>query len=222
MKGNRNVNPMNLKRISESMKKNCLFSPILVNDKMEIIDGQHRLLALKEQKKEVYFIIVPNYSVNEVHILNTNSSNWKKEDYLLGYVDMGLRPYIQFKQLWDEFSNFGIKTCLAIISYHNSDKYNPQKSFESGNLTPFDLQSSINTAKKISDFKKFYEGYTKPSFAIAIMQCLKNDFYEHSVMMAKLSRLPKQITDQTNAKNYLFQLEEIYNYKNRKKVNFRF
>lgn len=48
MKGNRSVNPFNLKRITESMRERCLFSPILVNDNMEIIDGQHRFLAQKD------------------------------------------------------------------------------------------------------------------------------------------------------------------------------
>ena len=47
-KGNRPINKNHLDRLILSMKKKYLISPILVNEKMEVIDGQHRLQAQKE------------------------------------------------------------------------------------------------------------------------------------------------------------------------------
>jgi len=41
-------------------------------------------------------------------------------------------------------------------------------------------------------------------------------------MMAKLSRKPQQITDQTNHKLYIDQLEEIFNYSRREKKTLKY
>jgi len=158
MKGNRNVNPFNLKRIIESMRVNPLFSPIMVNEKLEIIDGQHRFLASKELGLPFYYIVVNGYSINEVHILNTNSSNWKRLDYLQGYVDLGLRPYIKFKEFMDMFPIFGIKASLHIVTLKNVNQEKSKSNyFENGDLKMFDFNYAGELANKISDFGMFYE-----------------------------------------------------------------
>jgi hypothetical protein len=101
--GNRKPNDIHVKRLSNSFKKNYLFSPILINEKWQIIDGQHRFLAAKELGLPIYYIIVPGYGLNEVQILNTNSSNWKKEDYLKAYCDLGVENYLKMNQFMQEF-----------------------------------------------------------------------------------------------------------------------
>ena len=48
IKGNRIVNKSNLNAIITSMEQQQLVSPIMINEKFEIIDGQHRFEACKE------------------------------------------------------------------------------------------------------------------------------------------------------------------------------
>ena len=57
MEGNRQTNSSNLNQIIESMKEKQLIIPITVNEKFEIIDGQHRFKACKYLGLPVYFII---------------------------------------------------------------------------------------------------------------------------------------------------------------------
>ena len=45
--GNRQLDPKNVKRIKESVESIGLQTPIMVNYKHGIIDGQHRLQSLK-------------------------------------------------------------------------------------------------------------------------------------------------------------------------------
>ena len=47
LEGNRNVNKLHVKRLKESMQKKYLFTVIIVNEKYQIIDGQHRFTACK-------------------------------------------------------------------------------------------------------------------------------------------------------------------------------
>ena len=45
--GNRSINQLHVKRLSNSMMNKHLISPIIVNEKYQIIDGQHRFEASK-------------------------------------------------------------------------------------------------------------------------------------------------------------------------------
>ena len=73
MKGNRPPNVQHINRLCDSIKLNgVLQNPIIVNEFMDVIDGQHRLLAAKKAKSSIFYIIVDGYSLNQVQILNLN------------------------------------------------------------------------------------------------------------------------------------------------------
>lgn len=227
LQGNRNVNMVQVKRLVTSMSEVHLFSPIIVNEKLQIIDGQHRYLASKELKLPVYYIIVENYGLKEVQILNTNSTNWKKLDYLKGYMDLGLRPYIQLKEFMDLYPDFAIKSTLHILKATSKGKYIDKglirtKSFESGDLIIPDLAYSKKIASMIMDYRTFYKSFYKISFVAGCMSIIEHENYNHEEMMTKLKRLPNQITDQPSAIRYRLLLEDIFNYHRRQKVSLRF
>ena len=48
MSGNRDVNDLHIKRLKESMQEKYISVPIIVNEKNQIIDGQHRFQSAKE------------------------------------------------------------------------------------------------------------------------------------------------------------------------------
>ena len=48
IEGNRNISLLHLNRLRESMLEKHLFTVIVVNENMEIIDGQHRFTISKE------------------------------------------------------------------------------------------------------------------------------------------------------------------------------
>ena len=56
--GNRKPNELHIKRLISSFKERYLFSPILVNEKMQIIDGQHRFLSAKELNLPINYLVV--------------------------------------------------------------------------------------------------------------------------------------------------------------------
>ena len=69
--GNRVPNLQHIKRLADSIRvygMKC--NPILVNERMEVIDGQHRLMAAKEVKSFVYYI---KYGLQSFITFNTIS-----------------------------------------------------------------------------------------------------------------------------------------------------
>ncbi|MEQ9286955.1 MAG: ParB N-terminal domain-containing protein [Cyclobacteriaceae bacterium] len=71
IKGNRGIDPQHVNRLEHSFKKKHLKTPILLNEKMEIVDGQHRVEAAKNLNLPVYYIIKENYGLDEARALNS-------------------------------------------------------------------------------------------------------------------------------------------------------
>lgn len=224
IKGNRQINPNVVKRITDSMRVTPLFSPIMVNENFEIIDGQHRFVARKSLDLPIQFIQVPGYGVKEIHTLNTNGSNWKKVDYLRGYVDMGLRPYIMLNQFREMFPEFGIEVC---ISLSGTARYSAKgtasiKTFENGEFIFKDYENAVKVGKMLMDFKPYYNGFNRRVFVTAFISIAKNKNYNHDEMLTRLNRIPNQITDQTNTDKVKLQFEDIYNYHRKSKISLRY
>lgn len=229
--GNRKPNDLHVKRLTQSFEKRYLFSPILVNEKWQIIDGQHRFLAAKELGLPINYIVVEGYGLNEVQVLNTNAANWKKEDYLKAYCDLGAENYLQMKQFMSDYPEFGIavseqlltNTVGGVNNRKSVDKGRGRiKNFEEGRLTIPDLRQSYDNAEKVLMFKPYYDGYHRSVFVAALIGIFRNENYKHAEMISKLAQQSYALTDCTNVTQYKLLLEEIYNFKRREKVNLRY
>ncbi|MBA4166537.1 MAG: ParB N-terminal domain-containing protein [Chitinophagaceae bacterium] len=229
MPENRNINLLHVKRLVESFKEQHLMSPLIVNEKYQVIDGQHRLMASMETGLPVYYIKVPGYGLGEVQRFNTNQKNWKNIDYLHSFCSEGRKPYLQFKEFMDDFPDFTIMSVERIIALRPSKKQNADKTakndFREGRLVIENLPRSYTLAKKIMEFKPFLKEFHTPTFVTAIMPLiLKSKVYDHKEMIHKLSATKVYLTSQKDVESYRMNLEEVYNFKRQKenKVSFRY
>jgi len=229
--GNRLTLDLHVKRLITSFQKRYLFSPILVNENWYIIDGQHRYLAAKALKLPIYYIIVEGYGLEEVQILNSNTSNWKKEDYLKAYCDEGVETYLQMQKFMKDYPDFGIAVSEQLLTNSVGGVNNRGsvekgrgrvKNFEEGRLTIENLEQSYENAKKVLMFKPYYEGFNRSVFVAALIGVFKNENYNHAEMISKLSHQPSALTHCTNVTQYKLLIEEIYNHRRREKVNLRY
>jgi hypothetical protein len=228
MKGNRRPNQLHIRRLVESFKDEYLITPIIVNHKMQIIDGQHRFLAAQQQNLPIYFIQIDGYELKQVHTLNTSNSNWKKVDYLESYCKLGYDDYIQMKEFMEDYPEFGLNVTIMLLT-NNTQGSNQKdtmggkkKKFEQGQFKVNNLKQAYANAKKIMEFKQFYEGYNRQSFVAAMLGIFKNKAYEQEEMVQKLAKNQGSLVDCTSINNYRLLIEEIYNFRRREKVNLRY
>lgn len=234
MADNRDVNQLHVQRLINSFKEKHLISPIIVNDRMQVIDGQHRLQASKETGLPVYYIIIPGYGIDEVQVLNTNQKNWNKADFLEMYCANGVKVYLQFKEFMAHFPDFGIQGAERILTLsakgankligQRHDRRMQMKHFEEGKLIIPNLEKSYTIARKIMDFKPFFSDYTRGTFISALLPLFASKNYNHKEMIHKLGSCPIKMTACTNVEAYRMLLEDIYNWKRLKenKVSFRY
>lgn len=106
MLGNRDVTTARVKRIKDSIKKNgYLHSPILVNERNEVIDGQGRLAACKELGCEIEYIVAPGFGIEQCRTLNMLAKNWTLADYIDSYAESGNVSYLRMKNLLKIYSH---------------------------------------------------------------------------------------------------------------------
>ena len=70
--------------------------------------------------------------------------------------------------------------------------------------------------------KEFYTGWKRRSFVYAIIRLLSNQNFDIDYFINKLKAQPNALSDCTTVTNYIILIEEIYNYRNRNKVNLRY
>lgn len=242
IEGNRPPNPQHIKRLSQSIKEfGLLCNPILVNENMEVIDGQHRLLAAKKVESEIYYIILKGYNLTEVHALNLNQKNWTKKDFMYGYADMGIESYFKLRDFHKKNNDFTLNDCIAMCSNTTSgssfgmaQKYsktntntktgisNITQSFEEGTWVGKDFKVAQDYADKIKLIKPYYINYNRSTFVGTMLSLFTNKDFDFNEFMHKLRLQPTALIDCANRAQYKMLIEDIYNYRSRNKVSLRY
>jgi hypothetical protein len=217
--GNRNKNLLHINRLKKSMAKNYLYTIITVNEKHEIIDGQHRFDVIQELNLPLHYVVCNGYGLNEVHILNQNSKTWNADDYLEGYCNLGYNDYIQYKEFKDEYK-IGHFECMSILSDNITKKH--VENFYKGEFKITNYAKGCDTINKIFMLANYYEGYKRRSFIFAMLQLFKNKNFEFTEFLQKIKTQPTALVDCTGISSYVTLIEEIYNYRRREKVNLRY
>jgi len=231
--GNREVNIAHIKKLEKSFEEEYLVSPILINEKFQIIDGQHRFEAAKNLQMPVYYYMIKGYELNQVQRLNTNLKEWKKVDYLESYASLGYKEYILFKKFMAEFTMFSLTCCQVILSNTGSEKQIQSESFksksnktgkvsarefQSGEFKVHDYELAVSNANKILDFRPYYDGFGRKAFVSAMVRILQHKNYDHERMVQRMKNYPAEFGHCLNMIKYREQIETVFNYRSRKKL----
>lgn len=221
MQGNREINPLHVKRLTASMSENYLFSPLIVNEKMEIIDGQHRLAAASSLSLPIYYIVIEGYGLREVQILNVNSKTWKIDDFLSGYCDMNIEDYKRYKWFLEKYK-FGHNVTMAMLLGLRERSNEAGKVFNQGEFKIESLEKAVDFAEKIYRIEPYFEEFKRREFIFSIMSLMNNPEFNFDEFLRKLSLQPTKLKVGATYKQYKDMIEEIYNHKRINKVNLRF
>lgn len=115
LKGNRDIMDARRNKLINSIETiGQMDVPILVNEKMEIIDGQGRFEAFKALNLPVPYIVQEGIGLKECQRMNIGQSNWKLRDYVLSYAEIGDNSYAYLLHLWDTFNYMPVSTVASI------------------------------------------------------------------------------------------------------------
>ena len=210
--GNRKINKANYAKIVKSMKEEQLIIPIVVNEKYEIIDGQHRFTACKDLGKPIYFYMVRGYGLEQVKRANIASSNWKKENYLDMFVAEGNEIYKEFEEIKERY-DLNISNLLKIFAIVQ-EKQSARVGYEFENRT-FTLDGKMEVLRfltALEDFN-FFKFYKSNNFLIAFTRLYFKSEYDHDKMKTKLITHRNSLEKRSTSDEYLVLLcNRIYSF----------
>lgn len=209
---NRRINSRNYSQLISSMKEEQLVIPILVNGRMEIIDGQHRYTVCKELGLPIYYYMVENYGIEQVQRANMVGTNWRKPDFLNMYLQKKDEVYIEFAGLMEryELSISNLIKLFAKIQKESQAKLG--KDFETGKFTLKGLDIAIDFLVALQDFD-FFDEFRSVSFVTAFIDLYFHPDYTHEVMKNRLIKRQSSFEKQGNAGEYLSMLtREVYSF----------
>lgn len=210
VKGNRGIYKPHLLRLISSIERNNILpeNPIIVNDKMEVIDGQHRLEAAKTLAFPIFYVVKEGARLNEVQLLNANNRQWLTYDYLLSHIAQGKKEYIDLKELADEY-RLSVPLAIRILDGRFDD--NVVRDFRDGKLTIKNREQSESLASLVSEVRKH-----TPDNCWSHIRCVEalsrlNVQMNPRLFLEALDRYQQVITRRMSVKDYLRQFENILN-----------
>jgi hypothetical protein len=216
--GNRELNAAKIKRIQKDIAAGLdvlRYCPILVtkdSEKFKIVDGQHHFWVAKELKKPVFFVVVEKeIDLHGIAKINSNTETWKNKDYINCYAQQGNEHYLKIQQFMDKWQ-MSFSLCLRLLSYGLGGEggTDAAEAFKSGRWTVKKEKEATELASLCKLFDKFPE-WRSAAFVTAISKVMQGGKCDIAALLKKFEKNPEMLTRQTNYKDYLTNLENIYN-----------
>lgn len=210
----------NIKKAFETHGNLTKVQPILVNDKLEVIDGQHRLDAARELGVEVYYTVVPGLTVDDARQMNILHKTWDTDDYAQSYADGGDANYQRYLDLREEF---GFAHSITLIYIVGDERKGALSGFRKGELaiTPDQKEAARERLKHLEAAGEYMDMSHQREFAVALLKSMNIEGYDKARMLQKMA-LAAQPPRYASVLDYQRALEDIYNYRvtdaNRKRL----
>lgn len=218
---NRHVSKLTEKMLSKGWIKG---SYVVINEKGEIIDGQHRILAAMKANVPINYIVERGAGFDEIRGNNQDKKNWGLSDHISGFVKDNNPNYIILDEFTKKFPDFRVTEALMFLT--NSSNAVERSVFESGNFKVKNKEIGEKWASQVIGLKQqFPRGYNKSIFVRAILKLLsKKKEFNFDEFVRKVNLRPSMIHLCGTVEQYIMMIEEIYNYRrrNNEKVNLRF
>lgn len=115
LEGNREIKDDRVAKIVKSISTvGYITNPVIVNENMEIIDGQGRVKAFKKMGIPVEYIIHEGAGIEECRSLNINQKNWTLRDYIESYAATGNDTYKWLLSMSKQFKDISLDNIAAL------------------------------------------------------------------------------------------------------------
>lgn len=218
------INQAHVKRLADSIKARNLLHmrPIIVNAGMEVIDGQHRLLAARQLDVEIHYKIEKSLGIMDMLAMNCNMA-WGIQDYVNFFVQHGNQEYIKLKEFAKK-NNLPIRTAYNLTTSRTKAKASAFKKGEY--IFNNDVYAGeIDFIWQVIEYIKRMQGWkmgaftTTTKFWNAIIKLVHSAGFDQQKFMDNLGKLIDKVSIKATSDGYCKMLQEINNWRNSNRVN---
>ncbi len=223
------INETIVQKLMDSMRqKNMLMlKPILVNEKMEVLDGQHRLEAAKKLSLSVHYIVQKDAEDMDMVLLNANQRTWKLADYHNFFLTQGAPEYRKLEdftkqnkmnlQEYMKLDNYGRKS-INSHNFRHGRFVMPDEEEQRGKLKIWNFAKDLIQfiSKRRSDIPQVLKSV---NFQRALISFLKRDDVNLEEMRSKIEMKIDIVGARSGIGGYYSMFMEIYNHRRREPIS---
>jgi len=241
IRGNRDLVESNIHAIKNQLLDRGQQQPILVNERYEIIDGQHRLEACKRLKMPVQYIKRTGANLDDVISTNIVGKKWTLMDYVNRFAVEGNKDYINLQKFIVEAKKFGFAASTAVKIAQGSNTHNAFYMYEDGVIRrgreqkaskplyhvgdtikrgSFKMPSEDEAKRRMQQIYEFkdFSFYNKVTFVNAIMQCMRIKEMDFNRLLESARKYQRLFTNEASTENFVKMFEEVYNWRRKNKL----
>ena len=221
LKGNRSVRPALVKRIKMDIKEHDLYDPIVVNEKMEVLDGQHQLQARKELNVSVKYLMRKG-DIQNVMKFNSIQQRWNNREFLDSYCARGFKEYEMLDYFVREYK-LGISFSMGLlIGISRHVQTNTRKDFMEGKFKIKDFARADEIAQRINTIGDYVDFNRDDKFMRAVVKCMSYPEFNWKFFLNKLESKSTKLRKCGSRNDYIVAIERFYNHgtSDRKRLQF--
>ncbi|HMI62670.1 MAG TPA: hypothetical protein VK518_17255 [Puia sp.] len=227
IEGNRELNEIKINKIMKDIEAGIdvlKYYPIQVRevgDRLHIIDGQHRFYIARKLGRVIHYILLQeDQSLYNIAVINSNTEKWKTRDFINCYVNLNNEHY---KELDAFMKTYGLSATLcARLLTDGQPGYggNGNQNMEDFQRGKFEVRNR-DEAKKLADICTHFNDFKhakSANFFHAIKKIVDAGKVDIWDVIKKYNSYKDELVKQLSWKEYISNLENIYNKSLRSRV----
>lgn len=219
MEFNRAASEERINKLIASYGEKEILNPIVVNEKMEIVDGQGRFEALRRLGRSIKFVVAQGAKIEDCRRMNLYNTKWDMKDFIGSYIKQGNENYIELYRCSKRI-NRSYEKILAALGMTGTTR---RTVIFSGKLefTPETTELVARIAQEVDAIKQALDIQTEPSkFFAAVKTMLNTDGYDSKHMIQNCGKERATYRQGETVRSILVEFSRIYNKRCKDKLHF--
>ena len=241
LQGNRDLIEGNIKAVMNQISAFGQRQPIIINERNEIIDGQHRLEACRRLGLAVKYIVDAGARIDHVISANIVGKKWSMLDYIKRFVAEGNEHYVKLYEFMVEAKSAGIPSSSALQIVRQGHRDRTYYMYDDGkvrihggsnkakrlyavgndmNLGQFTMPNKKGVQERFESVLAFraFPFYKHGRFIQALLQVMRITDFDVKRLAKQAEKYPSRFTNEPDTDSFVRMFESVYNYRSSKKL----
>lgn len=181
-KFNRNVS---IRKEMLEQAKERFISPVVVNEHMVVIDGQHRIEHAKIANVPVEYIIKSGLGERDIVRMNTTQKPWSLLNYIESFANQGNENYVKLLQLINKrFIDTSVVIATSLGYSHNGSLINEK--IKEGKFEFFNYEKELEFLHLAQEFKEKLKFPNRSKVNLALYKIFQYDQVDWDRLVRKM------------------------------------
>ena len=219
---NRDIDHNHVETLIASIRKKGQLMPIIVNEKLEVYEGQHRLKACEELEIPVGYVINIKATSKDIAIMNNSQRPWKNRDYLKHYSYKSHYNNTVYRKIGAFINKYPLPFHTAImllsgVKYTTTARSRDRgsmPSFRNGTFEIVDLWAANRTAEQLIKLKSFVPHLVAVNrFCLAFIKISMLNDFDVELAYKQIEKNSNHFDQCNNQEDWYEAMILAYNYK---------